>query len=381
MRQILDPHGELVDVAPDLSEEQLVEIHRDLLTARIVDEKLLSLQRQGRLPAYYQSSGQEAAVGAAMALRPTDWIFTAYRELPFWIARDMPLKTAAGFWLGIPDDDDIWDVHRLPHHPPQRHHRHPPAARGRFRVRRAGCAATTPSTMVIFGDGATSESDFHAAMNFAGVWKTPTVFLCQNNQVAQSTTVDRQTAAGDARRQGAGVRLPRRAGRRHGPARHVRGDSPRRRAERAPATARPSSRCTPTGMRRTPPTTARPVYRTDDEEAAWRAKDPIVRMRTFLEHKGLWQAADEERMRDELSAELEALIDELEARPGVARDYSPRHLFDRMPRPAARPAPSRTGRPGRAAHRTRTERDLGGRAPSRSPPARPLASTSPRRST
>ncbi len=329
MRQILDPSGELVDVMPDLDDDALVTIHRRLLTARIVDEKLLSLQRQGRMPAYYQSSGQEAAVGAAMALRPTDWIFTAYRELPFWIARDMPLKTAAGFWLGIPDDDDLWDVHgyritrlnatigtHLPH------------AVGFGYASRLRAEDTV--NMVIFGDGATSESDFHAAMNFAGVWKTPTIFLCQNNQVAQSTTVDRQTAAETLAHKAQAYGFP---------GERVDGMDPfAMYGATADAAERARRGDGPTFIemytyRYAPHSTydGTPVYRTDEEEAAWRAKDPILRMRTFLQNKGLWDPADEEEMRADLSAELERLIDELEARPGVSRDYSPRHLFDRVP--------------------------------------------------
>ena len=87
MRQILDPAGELVGPAPDLDDGQLVEMLRLLLTTRMADEKLLNLQRQGRMPAYYQVSGQEAHVGAALALREADWLFTAYRELGMWLAR------------------------------------------------------------------------------------------------------------------------------------------------------------------------------------------------------------------------------------------------------------------------------------------------------
>ena len=74
-----------------------------------------------------------------------------------------------------------------------------------------------------------------------------------------------------------------------------------------------------------------PVYRTSDEEALWRARDPIARMRTFLAHKGLWEADQEDEMRRRLSADLEACVNELEARPAVGRDYSPRHLFARVP--------------------------------------------------
>ena len=112
MRQILDPQGQLVDALPDLDDGALVDLYRRLLSTRMVDEKLLNLQRQGRMPAYYQCSGQEAHVGAALALRSEDWIFTAYRELGLWIARGLDLTAATGFWLGIPDDDEIWDVER-----------------------------------------------------------------------------------------------------------------------------------------------------------------------------------------------------------------------------------------------------------------------------
>ena len=194
MRQILDPAGELVGPAPDLDDSRLVEMFRLLLTTRMADEKLLNLQRQGRMPAYYQVSGQEAHVGAALALRESDWLFTAYRELGMWLARGMSPLATVGLWMGVPDDDDLWDVNRY------RVTRlnatigtHLPHAVGFGYAERLQGRDTV--AMVVFGDGATSESDFHAAMNFAGVWKTPTVFLCQNNQVAQSTTIDKQTAA------------------------------------------------------------------------------------------------------------------------------------------------------------------------------------------
>lgn len=329
MRQILDPTGELVDIMPDLDDDQLVDVYRKVLTTRIVDEKLLNLQRQGRMPAYYQSSGQEAAVGAGLALRNTDWIFTAYRELGFWIARGMDLRSAVGFWLGIPDDDDIWDVHgyritrlnatigtHLPH-----------AVGFGYKNRLDGDDTVS---MVVFGDGATSESDFHAAMNFAGVWKTPTIFLCQNNQVAQSTTLDKQTAAETLAHKAQAYGFP---------GIRVDGMDPLAMYQvTSEAVARAAAGEGPTLIemytyRYAPHSTydGTPVYRTEAEEAEWRTKDPILRMRAFLEAKGLWAVDQEEQIRESLSAELEALVDELEARPGVSRDYSPRHLFDKIP--------------------------------------------------
>ena len=329
MQQILDENGELVDVMPDLDDDALVDMFKKVITTRVVDEKLLNLQRQGRMPAYYQVSGQEAHVGASLALRETDWIFTAYRELGFWIARDMDLESAAGFWLGIPDDDDIWDVNRY-------RITRLNATIGTHLPHAVGFGYNTRFTnddtvsMVVFGDGATSESDFHAAMNFAGVWKTPTIFMCQNNQVAQSTTVDRQTAAETLAHKAQAYGFP---------GIRVDGMDPlamyqatKEAVDRARSGGGPSFIEMYT-YRYAPHSTydGTPVYRTDDEEAMWRTKDPIIRMRTFLENKGLWAAEQEVQMRDSLSAQLEAIIDTLEARPFVTRDYSPSHLFDKMP--------------------------------------------------
>ncbi len=329
MRQILDPAGELVGPVPDLDDSQLVDMLRLLLTTRMADEKLLNLQRQGRMPAYYQVSGQEAHVGAALALRETDWLFSAYRELGMWLARGMSPIATLGLWMGVPDDDDLWDVNRY------RVTRlnatigtHLPHAVGFGYAERLQGRDTV--AMVVFGDGATSESDFHAAMNFAGVWKTPTVFLCQNNQVAQSTTIDKQTAADTlaAKADGYGFTGVR-----------VDGMDPlamyqtaREAIERAAAGEGPTLIEMHT-YRFAPHSTydGTPVYRTTDEEAGWREQDPITRMRSFLVNKGLWEADQEDGMRAGISAELESFVDQLEARAGVSRDYSPRQLFARTP--------------------------------------------------
>lgn len=329
MRQILDPAGELVGPAPDLDDTQLVEMFRLLLTTRMADEKLLNLQRQGRMPAYYQVSGQEAHVGAALALRESDWLFTAYRELGMWLARGMSPLATVGLWMGVPDDDDLWDVNRY------RVTRlnatigtHLPHAVGFGYAERLQGRDTV--AMVVFGDGATSESDFHAAMNFAGVWKTPTVFLCQNNQVAQSTTIDKQTAAATLAAKADGYGF---CGER------VDGMDPLAMYQAArEAVERAASGGGPTLIemltyRFAPHSTydGTPVYRTTDEESQWRERDPITRMRAFLVNKGLWETSKEDDMRAGISADLEAFVDQLEARPAVSRHYSPRQLFARAP--------------------------------------------------
>ena len=329
MRQILDPAGELVGPVPDLDDGQLVDMLRLLLTTRMADEKLLNLQRQGRMPAYYQVSGQEAHVGAALALRESDWLFTAYRELGMWLARGMSPISAVGLWMGVADDDDLWDVNRY------RVTRlnatigtHLPHAVGFGYAERLQGRDTV--AMVVFGDGATSESDFHAAMNFAGVWNTPTVFLCQNNQVAQSTTIDKQTAAETlavkAEAYGfEGLRVD-------GMDPLAMYQTAREAVERAAGGGGPTFIEMLT-YRFAPHSTydGTPVYRTSDEEAQWRDRDPVTRMRAFLMNKGLWEADQEDGMRAGISADLETFVEELEARPAVSRDYSPRQLFARAP--------------------------------------------------
>jgi len=338
--QILNEAGGLVAPLPsELGEDELISLYRLMVETRLSDEKLLNLQRQGRLPAYYQVSGQEAQVGAAVALAPTDWVFTAYRELGVWIARGMPSDAHMGLWKGVPDDTEAWDVQRfhvtrlnatigthLPHAVGHGYAR-------RFADRVAGDEIPGPDgvDMVIFGDGATSENDFHAAMNCAGVWKTPTIFLCQNNQVAQSTPIAKQTGAETLADKAIGYGMP---------GIRVDGMDPlavyqavRQARQRALDGNGPTFIEMET-YRFAPHSTydGTPVYRGRDEEAAWRARDPLVRMRAFLESKGLWSQEEQAAIGEEVNANLEATVTRVENRPVVGRDYSPRHLFEKLPK-------------------------------------------------
>jgi len=330
--QILDESGELVGPIPsELGDDELVALYRLLVETRLSDEKLLNLQRQGRLPAYYQVSGQEAQVGAAFALEDNDWVFTAYRELGVWIARGMPSDAHMGLWKGVADDDEAWNVHE---------HRvtrlnatigtHLPHAVGHGYAQRID-GRTGEVDMVIFGDGATSENDFHAAMNCAGVWKTPTIFLCQNNQVAQSTPLAKQTGASALVDKAIGYGMP---------GVQVDGMDPLavyqavREARQRALDGEGPTFIEMLTYRFAPHSTydGTPVYRDRDEEAAWRERDPLIRVRAFLEAKGLWSTAEQDAMSENVSAELEATVDRIEKRPAVGRDYSPRHLFEKLPK-------------------------------------------------
>ena len=190
--RVLGPDGEVVGRVPDLTDEVLVGIYRDMVTARRFDERAISLQRQGRIGTYAAIEGQEASsVAATHALREDDPIFYQYREHGSVIARGFPPEYLA-YWMGHESgtaglaDIDVFPLNiGIGAHLP-----HAVGAAMAFDYRdddRVACAH--------FGDGATSEGDFHEAMNVAGVFDAPGVFVCHNNQWAISIPRAEQTAS------------------------------------------------------------------------------------------------------------------------------------------------------------------------------------------
>ncbi len=193
MFQILGTDGALVGDDPGVPVKEVQELYRLMVLAREFDRRALALQRQGRLGTYAMLEGQEAAqVGSAMALGPTDFVYPSYREHGVELARGIPVEVILSYWRGLPNSD--WDVLR---------HRcgivcvpigsHIPHAVGHAYAARLRGEDTV--TIAYFGDGATSENDFHSGLNFAGVWRTPTVFFCQNNFYAISVPYSKQTAS------------------------------------------------------------------------------------------------------------------------------------------------------------------------------------------
>ena len=192
--RVLDADGRpLADATvPDLSDEQFRAIYRDLVTTRRFDERAVSLQRQGRIGTYAPCAGQEgSAVGSTHALTDRDLISYQYREHGAIVVRDL-LAEYLPYWMGheagtaaIADGNifplNIGIAAHLPH-----------------AVGAAWAFDYQDDDRVVaahFGDGATSEGDFHEAMNFAGVFDTPTLFCCHNNGWAISIPTSRQTAS------------------------------------------------------------------------------------------------------------------------------------------------------------------------------------------
>jgi pyruvate dehydrogenase E1 component alpha subunit len=176
---------------PDLSAKQLQHFHRTMLLSRRFDERLLSLQRQGRIGTFAPIKGQEASqIGAVAALRPEDWVVPAFRETAAAIYRGTPLSSLFIFQAGynegvrIPEGQNDLPIAvpvgtQIPH-----------AAGIAYGIKYRQAKQVV---LTFFGDGATSEGDFHEGLNFAGVFQTPTIFLCQNNQWAISLPRDKQT--------------------------------------------------------------------------------------------------------------------------------------------------------------------------------------------
>jgi pyruvate dehydrogenase E1 component alpha subunit len=189
-----------LESAPEFPRDRLLDAYRLMVLSRVIDERCLSLQRQGRIGFYAPHSGQEAAqVGAASALGPSDWVFPAYRELPVALTRGASLRSIFDQLVG--NSADLIKGRQMPNHFGFREQNYVVASSpiGTQITQAVGAAMAAHRkkdpivTIAFFGDGATSSSDFHAGMNFAGVFRTPTIFFCQNNQWAISLPRERQT--------------------------------------------------------------------------------------------------------------------------------------------------------------------------------------------
>ena len=192
--QVLDENGNCDEaLMPKLSNDEIKKMYEMLVLIRVFDQKAFNMQRQGRLGTYIQFKGQEACqVGSAFALKDDDFIFPMYRNSGLLIARKHPIIQVLQYWAG--DERGLKsppNVNNFPISIPV----------GTQEVHAAGAAwaaklrGTKQIAATYFGDGATSKGDFHEAMNFAGVFSLPVVFVCENNQYAISVPRKRQTMA------------------------------------------------------------------------------------------------------------------------------------------------------------------------------------------
>lgn len=318
--RILSPEGELVG-EPLLGDGEILELHRAMVQQRIIDDRMLTLQRQGRLGFYGACLGQEASVfGSAAALQATDWIVPALREAGALLYRGFPLTDYFNQLLG--NSADITQGRQMPCHPPGHDFHYItmssvianqiPQANG---LALAGQLKDDGRvTLCHMGDGATSEGDFHVGLNVAGVKRLPIVFLCQNNQWSISVPVGRQTAAPTMHSKAAGYDMPgfRVDGNDLLAVHRITSEA----VARARAGGGPSFiECLTyrLGAHTTSDDPSR--YRDEGVTERWWALDPLARTRKYLVGKGLWSEDQETAQQNELDALIRQTWKEVEVIP------------------------------------------------------------------
>jgi pyruvate dehydrogenase E1 component alpha subunit len=319
MLQILAPTGELAGEPPATVDAPA--LYRAMTIARAYDRKGTALQRQGRLATYASFEGQEAAqIGSVAALRPDDWLVATYRD-------------AAAMWLqGYPME--LLLAGRTGHErggaPPESVNVLPPSITvGGHMLHAVGLAwaqryqRTGRIALTLFGDGATSEGDFHEAMNFAGVYQVGCVFLCQNNGWAISLPTARQTAAAAIVDKAVGYGMP---------GLRVDGNdvfAVHQATEAAVLRARAGDGPTlieAVTYRVGPHSSADDPgrYRTEELTESWRQRDPIERLRRYLAGRRQWS----QDWQDELDREAASLVDAAVAAAEALPAFTAGEVFD-----------------------------------------------------
>lgn len=337
--QVLKGDGSQVDKKrePDIPENDLKQLYYLMVLTRAVDDRFQRMQRQGRIGFYISSLGEEAAhLGSSYALDKNDWIFPQYREPGAAFLRGFPLHDYVCQIFG--NSGDLIKGRQMPSHYAYK--------AGKYLSVSSPVGTQIPQavgfawggkirkenfvTLAYFGDGATSQGDFHVGLNFAGVFKIPTIFFCKNNQWAISVPLSRQTAsstlavkalaygiegvrvdgndllaviyatreAAKKARQGGGPTLIEAVTYRMGP--HSTSDDPR-------------------------------LYASESKLEEWKGKDPILRFQKYLATKGIWNPTYEQEITQRVTQEIAQAISEAEKLPNPPVESLFEDVYAEMP--------------------------------------------------
>jgi pyruvate dehydrogenase E1 component alpha subunit len=332
--RFVDPSGQAVGPLPDFAREPaaLLPLYRGMMLTRRFDAKAIALQRTGRLGTYASSLGQEAVtVGLASAMRPEDVLLPSYRETGAQLWRGVSLHELLLYWGGDERGSDFAEPRAdFPVAVPIASQcLHAVGAAYAFKLRREPRVAVCVS-----GDGSTSNGAFYEAINTAGAWRVPAVFVINNNQWAISLPRSSQTAAATLAQKAIAAGIP---------GVQVDGNdviAVRHLVERAIERARVGegpSVVEALTYRMSDHTTADDASRYRDGEAVsaqW-PNDPIARLRSFLSEAGAWTKADEERLIDELNREIDAAVERYLATPAQPPEAMFDDLYAELPRALA----------------------------------------------
>ncbi len=318
---VMNEKGEADEaLLPSLSDGQIKRIYELMVQARSFDHRALNLQREGRIGTYASILGQEASqIGTAFAVEKDDWVFPSFRENGVVFARGQEMYKILQYWGGDerglipPADARIFAVSI----PVGTHILHAVGAAMAMKYKGDRAAA-----LAYFGDGGTSEGDFHEGLNFAGVFRAPVVFVCQNNQWAISVPRSRQTAATTIAQKAFAYGFE---------GMQVDGNDVFAVYKATKdALGKAKSGGGPTLIecftyRMSDHTTADDAsrYRAKEEVETWKARDPILRLKLFMEKKGLWN----EEYGKQVDAEALRMVDEAVKKEEGVEHPQPADMF------------------------------------------------------
>ncbi len=331
MVQVLDEEGNVVnnDLLPDLSDEELVELMERMVWTRVLDQRSISLNRQGRLGFYAPTAGQEASqLASHYALEKEDYVLPGYRDVPQLIWHGLPLTKAflfsRGHFIGNQFPEGVNALS-------------PQIIIGAQFIQTAGVALGLKKrgkknvAITYTGDGGSSQGDFYEGINFASAYKAPAIFVIQNNNYAISTPRDKQTAAKTLAQKSVAVGIPGvlvdgmdalavYAVTKQARERAVNGEGPS-------LIETLTYRYGPHTMAGDDPTR----YRTSDEDSDWEKKDPLVRFRKYLEAKNLWSEEKENEVMEKAKEEIKTAIKEADNTPKQKVTDLMENMYEEMP--------------------------------------------------
>jgi pyruvate dehydrogenase E1 component alpha subunit len=328
---ILNEKGQLDKaLEPDIPEELLLRLHRAMVLGRRFDERLLSLQRQGRIGTFAPITGQEASqLGAVAPLRDSDWMAPSFRESAAELWRGKAMETVilafGGYNEGWPEEKQHND---LPVSIPVASQvLHALGIAWAMKYRQKNDVA-----MAFLGDGGTSEGDFHEGLNFAGVYQAPVIFVVQNNQWAISIPRSKQTRSKTLAQKALAYDIP---------GIQVDGNdilavytASKEAIDRARVGEGPTLIENVTYRMMMHTTADDPKrYRTDKEVDAWKKRDPISRFQKYLNDKGLLSKVKIEALEEEIKADIQKAVDNAEAMMKKAIDPMDmfKHAYEELP--------------------------------------------------
>src|SRR5690625_81356 len=331
MFQILNEEGKVVneEAMPDLSDEELKELMTRMVYTRVLDQRSIALNRQGRLGFYAPTAGQEASqLGSQFALEKEDFILPGYRDIPQLIWHGLPLYQAFLFSRGHYHGNQMPEGVRA---------LSPQIIIGAQYVQAAGVALGMKlrgkkSVAVTYtGDGGTSQGDFYEGLNFAGAYQAPAIFIVQNNFFAISVPVENQTAAKTLAQKAvaAGMEgyqvdgmdvLAVYAATKHAREKAINGGGPT-------LIETICYRYGPHTMAGDDPTR----YRTEDLDSEWEKKDPLIRFRKFLESKNLWSEEEENKVIEQAREDIRAAIKQADEYPKQKVTDLINNMFEDLP--------------------------------------------------